>query len=180
MDKKTEILLIKQAQKGNKDALGRLWQEITPKLYGYLLNVLKNKPLADDILSETWLKAINALDRYKPSQARFSAWLFAIARNQCRQYWRVNQPVGLENIEPAKLSDSSQLEKTTVKIIADNIIERLDKKDRELLRLKYIAQLSHREIAALLEISIISARVYVHRALKRAKNLANQLNLYEI
>ena len=49
----------------NKDDLEVLWDQITPKLYGYLVNVLHDKSLAEDILQTTWLKAIQALPSLK-------------------------------------------------------------------------------------------------------------------
>ena len=72
----------------DKEALGRLWDETTPKLFGYLVNVTRNKALAEDLLQNTWLKAIEALPRYRDRGLRMSSWLFAIARNECLQHFR--------------------------------------------------------------------------------------------
>ena len=73
----------------NKDNIDVLWDTTTPRLYGYLVNVLHDKSLAEDILQTTWLKAIQALPSFKDrSGASFSSWLFAIARNECKQHWR--------------------------------------------------------------------------------------------
>src|SRR3990167_8619461 len=72
----------------DKEALGRLWDETTPKLFGYLVNVTRNKALAEDLLQNTWLKAIEALPRYRDRGLHMSSWLFAIARNECLQHFR--------------------------------------------------------------------------------------------
>ena len=74
--------------KMNKDEIGELWDEITPKLYGYLINTLKDKTLADDVLQNTWTKAIGALPRFENRGHGFKAWLFSIARNEMRMHWR--------------------------------------------------------------------------------------------
>ena len=72
----------------DKNSLFALWSEITPKLYGYLVNVLRDKNLAEDILQTAWLKAIDNLSRFRGKESEFSSWLFAIARNECKQHWR--------------------------------------------------------------------------------------------
>ncbi len=70
----------------SKDNISALWDDVTPKLYGYLVNVLHDRNLAEDILQTTWLKAIQALPSFKDrTGASFSSWLFAIARNECKQ-----------------------------------------------------------------------------------------------
>ena len=68
--------------------LSKEWDEITPKLYGYLINVLRDKPLAEDILQTTWMKAIKAMPSFQSDKGGLSAWLFAIAKNECKQHWR--------------------------------------------------------------------------------------------
>src|SRR3989344_2116751 len=83
-----EKTLVLRAQRGDRDALGELWDILTPKLFGYLVNVTHSQTLAEDILQKTWLRAIKALSRFQQRNISISAWLFAIARNECRQYWR--------------------------------------------------------------------------------------------
>lgn len=73
----------------NKDDIDVLWDTITPKLYGYLIHILHDRNLAEDILQTTWLKALEALPSFKNHPgASFSSWLFAVARNECKQHWR--------------------------------------------------------------------------------------------
>ncbi|PIP68973.1 hypothetical protein COW91_01880, partial [Candidatus Nomurabacteria bacterium CG22_combo_CG10-13_8_21_14_all_32_8] len=55
----------------NKDQVGELWDEITPKLYGYLFNTLHDWSVADDILQTSWLKAIEALPNFKERNGGF-------------------------------------------------------------------------------------------------------------
>jgi RNA polymerase sigma-70 factor, ECF subfamily len=77
-----EKSLVCQAQGGSREALGKLYDSITPKLFGYLVNVVNDKTTAEDIFQNTWQKAIEALPKYQIRQnIRLSAWIFAIARN---------------------------------------------------------------------------------------------------
>jgi len=171
MSLEEELALVARAKAGEKEAMGILWSSITPKLYGYLVNVLREKSLAEDILQETWLKAISALPSFRPRGARFSAWLFAIAKNECRQYWRSHhQNIILEDGEEETIPDHAAAPAVMQeKLLLDNVLEKLSKTDREILRLRYISDLSFKEIARVLELSVIVARVRAHRALGRAR-----------
>lgn len=163
-----ELALVVRAKAGERDAVGILWEEITPKLYGYLLNVLREKAVAEDILQQTWVKAISGIHQFKPRGVRFSAWLFAIARNECREYWRrpMHRVVG-ELSE--QIPSPDQLSPIEEKFSIERIFKRLSQEDQELLRLRYIAELSFKEIARVLRISTVAARVRIHRALGRAR-----------
>ncbi len=168
MDLKEELALVKKAQAGDTDAVGLLWDAITPKLYGYLRNVLREAPAAEDMLQETWLKAVSSLPSFRSRGVRFSAWLFAIARNECRQRWRTQgREVPFENI-PESTHNESVHGALSEKLFLEKILHALSDDDQEILRLRYIADLTFKDIAQVLGITLVSARVRVHRALKKA------------
>ncbi len=161
----------------NKDQISALWDSITPKLFGYLVNILHDKDVAEDILQTTWLKAIEALPSFKGQASSFSSWIFAIARNECKQYWR---KLGREVPFDPQLHDRQATDsKDEDKILIGQIMAGLSQNDRELIRLRYIADLPMNDIARVLKINPIAVRVRMHRALSSAKNvLRNQSNLY--
>ncbi|TAN33258.1 RNA polymerase sigma factor [Patescibacteria group bacterium] len=171
-----ELALIARAKKGEQAALGLLWDAITPKLYGYLVNTLREKSLADDILQNTWLKAIASLAKFHARGVRFSSWLFAIARNECRQHWRQNgRERSIEETNEENFQTVSVGGDLSEKFLVEKILKMLPEEDRELLRLRYIADLPFKEIARVLEISVITARVRVHRSLARARTGFNTI-----
>jgi len=162
-----ELALVVRAQNGDRTALGELWDFITPKLHGYLVNTVRNPQLAEDLLQNTWLKAITAIHKFQPKGVRFSAWLFAIARNECRQHWRDHgQETSIEEADLEKIPETMTThEKISEKIFLDTELNKLPEEHREILRLRYISEFSFKEIAQILSISTIAARVRVHRAL---------------
>lgn len=165
-----EQVLVQKAQEGDGAALGLLWDEFSPKLFGYLVNVLRDKPLAEDVFQTTWLKATEKLSSFHMQGISLSAWLFAIAKNECRQHWRKAQrpEVAVSDGEP--VTDTRG--ELYAKLLAEQILEKLSEDDRELLRLRYIADLSTKEIARVLNINSIAVRVRVSRAVSRARQLA--------
>ena len=154
----------------DKDDIGKLWDKVTPKLYGYLINALRDEVLADDILQNTWLKAIVALPGFNKNGAgSFPAWLFAIAKNEMKMHWRT---AGREIRYDETLHDHSNNDHgTDNKILVDQILNKLSLDDQELIRLYYIGGLSSNEVAKMLKINPITARVRMHRALAHARNV---------
>jgi RNA polymerase sigma-70 factor (ECF subfamily) len=152
----------------NKDDIGALWDTITPKLYGYLINTLHDKSVAEDILQTTWLKAIENISHFKNRNgASFSSWLFAIARNECKQYWRKG---GKEVPFDPLIHDKEEVGPNQEnKILIDQILSKLSESDRELISLYYIADLPLNNIAKILKINPVTVRVRMHRAMKFAK-----------
>ena len=151
----------------SKDEIAELWDRLTPKLYGYLINTLKDRTLADDILQTTWQKAIEALPNFKSRGNGFSAWLFSIARNEMRMHWRKN---GREISYDHDLHDFSDVKDNVEdKIFLRQVISKLGEEERELINLRYIADLSFFDIAKLLGTNPVTVRVKIHRALSRAR-----------
>jgi len=156
----------------NKDEISKLWDSITPKLYGYLLNVLKDKRVAEDILQTTWLKAMENLGSFGGRGDNFSAWLFAIARNEMRMHWRKGNQGGREIAYDPSLHDHGENDQSGEnKILVDQILDKLSEEEQDLIRLRYIAELTPDDIGKLLKLNSVNVRVKIHRALARARVL---------
>lgn len=163
----TERQLVRRAQDGDRQALSALWDTITPKLFGYLVNVTRDKTTAEDIFQTTWLKVIESLPKFKQRGFKLSSWIFAIARNECHQYWRKSRQevpfdITLHDVSGGSPSDDE--------ILVDQILASLSKDDREIIRLRYIADMSVNDIAKVLNINFVAVRVRLHRALARARS----------
>jgi RNA polymerase sigma-70 factor (ECF subfamily) len=152
----------------NKDHISVLWDTITPKLYGYLIHILHDKNLAEDILQTTWLKAIQSIQNFgNNGETNFSAWLFAIARNECKQHWRKSgREIPFDPLLHDREETSSKQED---EILIDQILAKLREDDRELIRLRYISGLPLNNIAKILKINPVTVRVRMHRAIACAK-----------
>ena len=169
MDIREELQLVARAQAGDKEAFALLWDALTPKLYGYLVNQLRHKDLAEDICQETWLKAAGHLHTFKNKGVRFSAWIFAIARNECRQHWRGGNKEVMVDMTTEDFADSIHSTPNTDYLLVESTLAKLSAEEKEIIQLRYIADLSFKEIASILEISMVAARVRIHRALSHAR-----------
>ena len=171
-----ERLLVQKAKGGDRAALGSLWDELTPKLFGYLINVLRDRALAEDLLQSTWLRAIEALPNFRQRGIGLSSWLFAIARNECRQHWRKSKrEISLDPaVHDRAGNDHRELES---QILVEEIMALLSEDDRELIRLRYLADLPLHDIARILNLNFVTVRVRIHRALARARTALSSQKL---
>jgi RNA polymerase sigma-70 factor (ECF subfamily) len=178
MDMVNEATLIKNAQQGDAQALEELWNRFTPKLFGYLINLTKNRQLAEDLLQNTWLKAIAALPNYQARGVGLGGWLFTIAKNECRQHWR--QPASTKEVPlDESIHDQSTHMKNNLetKLFVEKILADLSDDDQEILRLRYIADLPIADIAQVLNLNFVTVRVRVHRAITRARTVLKSQTL---
>lgn len=102
----------------------------------------------------------------------FTAWLFAIARNECKQQWRKGgREVPLET-ETHDIPDRTDFTNgLSDKIAIEKIMADLSETEQEILRLRYIAELSFKQIAAVLSITPLAARLRIHRTLVKTRGL---------
>ncbi len=78
----TDEKLMLKVQKGDVTAFETLYDRHHKRLYHFILSFIREKPLAEDILQETFLRIFKERKAYR-KKARFSTYLFTIARNLC-------------------------------------------------------------------------------------------------
>ncbi len=141
-----------------------------------------NKHDAEDIVSETLIKAIDNIEKFRGESA-FGTWLYSIALNQSRAFLAKRKQADLQEIEaylPGKQGEDmhqnrsiqlfdwqdphSQLEASELKEIIQQAIDLLPIKFKEVFLLRYYEELSIKEIAKMTNESIASIKSRVLRA----------------
>lgn len=162
---------------GDEAAFEALYERYKRQLYAFLNHLSGNAGVADEIFSETWLRVIDKLQRYR-DDGRFSAWLFRIARNlfndRCRRLKR-RAEVALNDEAPppvaAPVWDDPREFLANCELgeeIAD-ALQKLPDDQREVFLLRY-EDFSFKEIAAMQNCSIntvLSRMQYALRALRK-------------
>ncbi len=87
MDLSHEETLVEQA-KSDMQAFGILFDAYYGKIFSYALRRVADVPLAQDITSEVFLKALRGIARFKWQNLHFSAWLYRIAGNEIADFYR--------------------------------------------------------------------------------------------
>ncbi len=85
-----ELELINKAKNGNKSALNSLLKDNLNILKGYIVKMVGDPHLAQDIIQDALLKAVLNINKFEP-RAKFSTWLIKIATNVYRDYLRKNK-----------------------------------------------------------------------------------------
>lgn len=168
-----EYELIRRVQAGDTAAAASLWDVMSPKLFGYLINTLRDQQVAEDVFQTTWLKVLEHIHEYSPRGTSISAWVFTIARNECRQHWRKQSTVEADISQALEPTVDTQPE-LHAQLLVERIMNELSEDDREILRLRYIADFTFTDIAKALHINVVAARVRVSRVLSRARAIANR------
>lgn len=152
------------------ELLNQLYQAYQRELLLYLYSLCGNRPLAEDLMQETFLKALLSLPESHPN---LKAWLYLVARNLFFNHQKRERnlhPEGIsENLPDAHAVPLEQIladERTQALCAALNTLE---PRRREVMQLQYFSGLSLREIAAVLHISPEYVRVLAHRARKELK-----------
>jgi RNA polymerase sigma-70 factor (ECF subfamily) len=73
--------VIARAQGGDAEVIGALYERYREDVFRYLYYRVGNQQAAEDLTSEVFVRMIRALERYRPGNVAFEAWLFQIARN---------------------------------------------------------------------------------------------------
>jgi RNA polymerase sigma-70 factor (ECF subfamily) len=172
-----EARIIDQAIQGDKQAFGQLYEIYADRIFRYLSFRACSLVVAEDLMSEVFLKAWDALPRFgsKKNDNHFNAWLYKIAHNALVDHHRTTRhEVSLERIgdiasgvEKPELTVEKHEE--SVKLI--RLMKMLDEISRNILINRFVAGLSHRETAEMLGLSENHVRVLQFRAIKKMREL---------
>lgn len=178
-----EKQLIKYAKSGDFKAFTKLIDTNKDKIYALALKMTANKQDAEDIVQDTFIKAIDNIDKFR-EESSFGTWLYTIALNQSRALLGKQRDKDLKPVEfylplssesdfnhqadSFKLFDwkdpHSELESNELKKIINNAVAELPHQYREVFLLRYIEELSIKEIAKITKESTASIKSRVLRA----------------
>lgn len=162
--------LIQRATQGDQSALGTIYNTYAKSIYRYLYSRVGNVPDAEDLTAQTFLAVIEFLPRYQ-HRNHFTAWIFQIARNKAMDFFRSNHHAQAEIKE--SVPDPTQSDVLEALIVDESqvrlksLIHLLNEDERELIRLRYTAELSFVEIAHLLGRKEDAVRKTLRRILDR-------------
>jgi RNA polymerase sigma factor (sigma-70 family) len=174
--KPDEAVLIETAKKDTK-AFGQLYRLYVQPIFRYLYSRIGSLPEAEDATAQTFLAALEALNRYR-DDGHFAAWLFAIARKKAMDHFRSQRrQVPLEKAEhiPLQADLLQHVIQSEQNAALSKLINSLAEDERELIRLRYIAELSFSEIGRLLNRSEDAVKKSLYRLLAR---LQSQLEVF--
>lgn len=187
--KLTDDRLVQAYAQGNNKAFDTLLQRHQSRLFSYIMQIVKNKDLADDIFQETFVKAIMTIrqGRYADN-GKFSSWLMRIAHNLIIDFYRQGKTQGTLSTDDdnVDLLNRKDLCDGTIEdfIINDDIAEDVRKlmhslpdNQREVLDMRFYRNMSFKEIADATNVSINTALGRMRYAILNMRRIAREHNI---
>jgi RNA polymerase sigma-70 factor (ECF subfamily) len=162
--------LVERAQAGDRDALEELYLIHFDRIYSYLHVSVGNRHDAEDLTTQTFVKMLESINRFRWRSAPFSAWLFRIAHNLAIDHFRANrrwQPE--EEVPEPAADDSTSAEEGAFESIGRKsmleLIDELSGEQQQVLTLKFVFSFSNGEAATILGKTEGAIKSLQHRAL---------------
>lgn len=169
--------LMQSVRDGDLQAFQILYERHHRAVFAVALRSLGDRPAAEDVLQETFLRVYTGRREYRPLAA-FRSWLFTIARHQViDQVRKCRAGSPLESDDPLeRVSDptASPLQEVEARELSDRLgraLARLPRARREVVLLSRVAGLGHEEVARVTGQSPAAVRVALHRALRELQAL---------
>lgn len=177
-----ELALIDQARTEDKEAFGQLYALYHDKIYNYIYYRMGNSADAEDLTAKVFIRAMQHISRYEDKGVPFSAWLYRIAHNLVANWHRDNsrrQILSLDDIAQWRVADGSPEFATQLmedKALLLESIRRLPADRQELLKLKFVENLSNAEIGNIMGRSEGAIKSLYHRTLLALRDHFEQKN----
>ena len=162
--------LVERGQQGDKAALEELYLIHFDRIYSYLHMTVGNRHDAEDLTTQTFLRMLESIGRFRFQAAPFSAWLFRIAHNLSMDFFRAGRRVQPEEEVPEPIGseqDSAELEAMQAlgRQSMLELIEKLSHEQQQVLTLKFVFGFANAEVATILGKTEGAIKSLQHRAL---------------
>jgi len=181
--------LISQYLKGNQASLELLIHRHQNRVFAYILMVVKDKQLADDIFQDTFIKVINTIrsGAYK-EEGKFIQWVMRIAHNLIIDYFRKSKRIPVVDndndefdiFDTIRFTDPSIEDQMITEQIHDDVrklIELLPPEQKEVLFMRHYSEMSFKDIAEQTNVSINTALGRMRYALINLRKLIKEKNV---
>jgi len=177
----TDQEVVKLARKGQEVAYRELLRRYQRPVFSLIYRMVRDRELAEDLAQETFVKVLNALERYRP-EYKFSSWVFKIANNAAIDHLRRKELDTLsleggpdattpERVEATALQLGDQTESPLEELEARELgytieiaIKKLRPEYQSCIMLRHVEGRPYDEIAEILKLPLGTVKTYIHRA----------------
>ncbi len=170
-----ETGIFKQAQKGDPDALGQIYDDYFERIFRFVYFRTSHKETAEDLTEDIFIKAFRALSSMEGGPEKLQGWLFQIARNAIIDHYRSKKPttdiaeLELEASYTSTILDELHLQTEQQRLV--QAIRQLPTEQAQVVQLRFLEDLSIQEIAEQLDKSAGNIRIIQFRALKQLRTI---------
>ena len=161
--------LIERSRNGDSNAFAELYHRYLTPVYRFIFRrVGGDTAAAEDLTSQVFLEALDHLTGYR-ERGRFVAWLFTITRRRLADRFRKASMDSLEDVPESVLGVPDGLEDRQDMHQLRQILQTLDDDQRELLQLRFSAELSFAEIAEVVGRNEAAVKMSLYRVLDKLR-----------
>ncbi len=164
-----------KAVEGDGDAFGKLYDIYIDRVYRHIYYKIGNKEDAEDLTQKTFLRAWDAIGKYRKTATPFIAWLLKISNNLVIDFYRSRKPhedIDFDTVM-AKPSTNPEtiIEEQFTRDEIRKAIRKLKGDRQQVILMRYIEDFSYPEIAAALGKTEGAIRVILHRGLANLRSI---------
>lgn len=152
-------------------AFEALYRSSRDDVYAYVAGLLQDRAAAEEVTAVAFERAYRKRRRFDPRRGSSRAWLFGIARNAALDELRRRKRQARLPGEPADFASpaDSAVDKSEMRLVLATALAALTPRERELVALKFFAELSNAEIGAVVGISESNAGTRLHRVVEKLR-----------
>ncbi|MFD6419578.1 ECF subfamily RNA polymerase sigma factor, BldN family [Streptomyces sp. NPDC060194] len=169
--------LVERAQAGESDAFGRLYDQYSDTVYRYIYYRVGGKATAEDLTSETFLRALRRIGTFTWQGRDFGAWLVTIARNLVADHFKSSR-FRLE-VTTGEMLDANEVERSPEDSVLERLsnaalldaVRRLNPQQQECVTLRFLQGLSVAETARVMGKNEGAIKTLQYRAVRTLARL---------
>ena len=165
-----EAAVLKLCKSGELVAFAALYDAYIQKIYSYIFFRIRHRQIAEDLASQTFVKALEYIASFDSEKGSFSAWLYRIARNTVFDYYRTSHPSGSldETSDVPSQSDTQREVAGRLELErAEAFLKQLPSELRDLVIMRVWDGLSYAEISEVTGKTEAACKMSVSRSLAR-------------
>ncbi len=170
-----DAMLVQRAVEHDAEAFGKLYDMHVDRIYKHIYYRVGNEADAEDLTQQVFLKAWQAIHRYKKTTSPFIAWLMTISHNQVIDFYRTRKDKAYIEAEVLADGPASRPEQTTEASFEQQhlrrAILRLGGDEQQVVILRFIEGFEFAEIASVMKKKEGNVRVILHRALVKLRDI---------
>jgi RNA polymerase sigma-70 factor, ECF subfamily len=171
--------VIKRCKSGEKEAFQELISRYHSFVYKYIYRISQNDSIVEDLVQDTFIKMIKGIDKFDlHGKAKFSTYLITIAKNCYIDYYRREKKrmaeVSIDELGSIEASGTNMQELIADKLYNEDVLglmENLTEDQRIAIKLKYIEDLTLKEIGEILNIEPKTIKSRIHNGIIKLRSM---------